>query len=90
MPTIALGRSCQRSRSQLCWLLWEGRQGRSSQRTWALEGPGTPTCTRAGSVLARAPVPGGFASRDTNAEDTHNGKGNRGFYAPGADPCVLK
>ena len=70
--------------------LWEARQARSTQRTKALEGLGTPTCIRTGSVLARAPVLGGYASQDTNAGKAHNGKGKRAFYGPVADPCLSK
>ena len=70
--------------------LWETRQGRSSQRNQALEGLVTPYAYVAGSGLARAPVLGGYASQNTNAEDTHIGKAVGPFYGPDGDPCVLK
>ena len=61
-----------------------GSQARPiQQRTEALEGLGTPSCTRAGWQLAAAPVLRGFASQDTNADWAHTGKGLRPSMAAG-------
>ena len=72
-------------------LLFVGRQARPIPT--AHLGLGRPRCSYAyvaGWQLVAAPVLGGCASQDTNAVDTHTGKGPRAFYGPGADPCVHK
>ena len=66
---IALGRSWSRSRSQLRWLLWGTRQGRSTQRTEALEGLGTPHAHVLGSN--GAPIPGRLCLPGTRTQKAH-------------------